>query len=202
MLARDAPPILEEAMAIYKELGDREGLAKSLWGRSEYDFFGGDFSRAVSDLSGALTVFRETGDRFQVAWTLHSIGLAQTVLGAHDDAQRSLSEAIRMFRDDGDVSGMIIGVVDFAGLAFARGNRDLAYRLAAAGDASTRRTGTGLADIATQVNYFPEVPREPAIGSADRAAWDQGARLDLEDAVAEVLAEHAAAVGPVPEGKP
>jgi hypothetical protein len=154
----------------------------------------------VSDLSTALTVFREVGDRFQIAWTLHSIGLAQTVLGVYDDARRSFVEAMRMFREDGDVSGMLIGVVDFAGLALAVGDRELAFRLASAGHAGTVRTGTGLADVTTQAEYFPEVPREPPPDSPDRAAWDAGALLSLEDAVEASFAVGVPGRTRVPEG--
>ena len=59
--------------------------------------------------------------------------------------------------------------------------------IAAAADASARRTGTGLADLTSQAQYFPEVPRLPAAGSPDRPAWDRGAQLNLEGAVAYAL---------------
>ena len=84
MLAVESTPFLNEAMDIFRELGDRAGLAKSLWARAEYDFFRGDFSRAVGDLNEALVIFREQSDAFQISWTLHSFGLAQTVLGDYD----------------------------------------------------------------------------------------------------------------------
>src|SRR5262249_35256668 len=77
ILAMEAPPILDEAMSIYAELGDDVGRGKSLWARSEYDFFRGDFSRAVDDLTEAVEIFSRTNDRFQISWSLHSIGLAQ-----------------------------------------------------------------------------------------------------------------------------
>ncbi len=187
MLAYDAPRILEEAMDLFREGGDRAGLAKSLWARSEHDFFRGDFSRAVADLTEALAFFREIGDRFQVSWSLHSIGLAQTVLGAHEEARRAFTEATSIFVKDGDLSGMVIALVDFAGLEEAVGNRRRAVTIAGAADASMQRTGTGLADISVQAKYFPAIPREPAPGSVERAAWDEGARLGLEEAVALAL---------------
>ncbi len=188
MLTTEAPPILGQAMEIYRELGDRAGIAKSLWARSEYDFFAGDFSRAVSDLTEALSIFRPLGDRFQVSWSLHSLGVAHTVNGAFDLARSAFTDAMQMFVEDGDVSGMTLGLVDFAGLEMAAGHRARAFQLAAAADASTRRTGTGLAGITVQAEYFPAVPREPAPGSPDRADWDAGERMSLDDAVAYAVA--------------
>jgi predicted ATPase/class 3 adenylate cyclase len=187
MLAVESTPFLNEAMDIFRELGDRAGLAKSLWARAEYDFFRGDFSRAGGDLNEALVIFREQGDRFQISWTLHSLGLAQTVLGDYDAAREAYTSAARMFVEDGDVSGMTLILVDFAGLALALGQRQRASRLTGAAEEATRRTGAGLASTSMRAEYFPAVPTEPAAGSPDRAAWDEGMRMTLDEAVVYAL---------------
>src|SRR5439155_8494812 len=110
------------------------------------------------DLTEAVEIFSRTNDRFQISWSLHSIGLAQTVRGDLDAARAAITKAVGMFAEDGDVSGMTIGLIDFAGLELRAGNHDRSVRLAAAAAGSTRRTGTGLADASIQVNYFPEIP--------------------------------------------
>jgi len=188
ILAVEAPPVLEEAMAIYREIGDRAGIARSLWARSENDYFGGEFSRAVAALEEALTIFRELGDRFQISWSLHSIGLAQTVLGNFDAARQALHEAMTVFIEDGDVSGMTLCLVDVAGLEWKQGRVDRAFRFAGAADVSARRTGTGLAGFSSQIGSFATVPQEPPVDSEHHAAWDEGVRLSLETAAAEALA--------------
>ena len=186
-IATMAPPLLVEAMTQYRELGDQRGIAKSLWAKSEHDFFRGDFSASVADLTEALAIFRALRDRFQISWSLHSLGLAYTLLGAFDLARPAYAEAMRMFIEDGDVSGMILGLVDFAGLEHALGERRRAVSLAAAADASTRRTGTGLAEITSRVPHFPTVPSEPAPGTPERVAWETGSGMSLEEATAYAL---------------
>ena len=92
-----------------------------------------------------------------------------------------------MFIEDGDVSGMTLSLVDLAGLELALGRRERAFRLTGAAEEASRRTGAGLASTSMQARYFPDVPKEPAAGSPDRVAWDEGMRMTLEEAIAYAL---------------
>ena len=74
-LGRVSPPIVREAMAIYRDLGDRAGQAKALWALSDFLLYGGDLSGSEAALLEALPLFRDLGDRFGEAWSLHTLGL-------------------------------------------------------------------------------------------------------------------------------
>ena len=82
MLSMEAPPILEQAMAIYRELGDRAGIAKSLWARSEYDFCcSPSCSRGFGRLSSVL-LFNSllVSSRFSLSHICNALDLDEELL--------------------------------------------------------------------------------------------------------------------------
>ena len=187
-IADQSRPMLDEAIAIFTELGDRDGLARCLWARSEREFFARDIAHAEQDLLDALAIFRERGDRFYIAWSLHMLGMAHMLLDQTARSRDEVRAAFRMFVEDGDLTGISLGLVDSAALELMNGNADRALRIAAAADALARRIGTGLADVAAQPSYFPPLPQKPD-DPARQAVWDEGAAMPLEQAIAYALNE-------------
>lgn len=94
-------PYAEESLAIYKELGDKRGIARSLCLLGWSTVFGGDPSaRGLLEQSAELA--RETGDMWCLAAALERLGYM--FIGNSDirEANRCLQEAIGVARGIGD----------------------------------------------------------------------------------------------------
>jgi tetratricopeptide (TPR) repeat protein len=183
ILATESLPILEEAMPIYRDLGDRAGQAKTLWAMSDYLLYGGSLDRAETSLLEALPLFRSLGDRFGEAWALHTLGLVHANMGDFRRASGDYAGALELFVEAGDVSGYTLAFLDLSGSAVALGEKERAIRLAGAADAIVTRTGQRLADPSSQTEALPPIPTRPESGP-DLAVWEEGARMTAEDAIA------------------
>jgi len=182
--------LLEEALAIYRKLGDRAGLGRAAWALGSVYGEGRnrtheDYVKAKTFAHEALAEHRALGNRFDIAWDLYSTGLAALRLGELDDADRDWREAIHMFVDAGDSSGIVLQLSNYAELAKMRGDIERHDTLVGAWTALSQRTGVGLArlwgttegrTVATDIP--PE--RHPAL--------ERGLAMKTDEAIAYALA--------------
>ncbi|MER5428440.1 BTAD domain-containing putative transcriptional regulator [Streptomyces sp. NPDC002588] len=100
-----AVPRLEQALALFTELGDDTGRAnthRSLGWESEQT---GDLPGALRHNQLALGLFRTLGDRAAQASVLNSVGWYHALLGEYRQALRHCFEALTMLQDLGDRYG-------------------------------------------------------------------------------------------------
>ena len=182
--------LLEEALAIYRKLGDRAGLGRAAWALGSVygegrDRTHEDYLKSKAFAHEALTEHRALGNRFDIAWDLYATGLAALRLGELDDADRDWREAIQMFVDAGDSSGIVLQLSNYAELAKVRGDIERHDTLVGAWTALSQRTGVGLArlwgttegrTVATDIP--PE--RQPAL--------ERGLAMKTDEAIAYALA--------------
>jgi tetratricopeptide (TPR) repeat protein len=64
----------EEALGIYREIGDRDGQATALHGLARVAFSRGRYDEAADHDEQALGIYREVGDRFSSASALFHLG--------------------------------------------------------------------------------------------------------------------------------
>ncbi len=91
---------LAEALTLYRELGDRAGVGRALWGQGTLAWMLGDrgsIERAVGLFEEASLVYREIDDVFQLGWTERMLGRALLVLGRVDEARVRIRAAIDVF---------------------------------------------------------------------------------------------------------
>ena len=183
---------LEEALAIYREIGDERGEANVLWGLGNMRYF--SFAIAPEDtgleeFQLALEKFRRVGDRTMEAWSLHQLGSAYLRLGQLDESQALLLDALRLFKKASDTTGLTLAFDDLSSLAVAQGDLERAAKLWGAARNLTNTTGAGLAafvDDAIEYDARPNVRRELApeqlteIGSV-------GAAMPLDDMIEYAL---------------
>ncbi len=97
---------LWDAIALWRELGDKEGLAEAL----RYLGFTSIFLRSYADGEAALVeardLFRELGDRRGEAWAIQYLAFMAFSRGDLDEANPRLQESLRMFSELGDQFGM------------------------------------------------------------------------------------------------
>jgi predicted ATPase/class 3 adenylate cyclase len=182
---------MREAIEIYRELGDRLGMAQALWGEANVVWTQNpplgspEFHRAQEAAGEALTIFQEAHDTFMTGWCTYTLGLLDLRTGDLPMAHDRLTTSLGIFRDAGDVTGYVLVLDALAIHAERTGDLDRAARLSGAVSRLERRTGTGLnPPNRIALGFDPEPLRD---GAETSAAWEEGTRMTAEEAVAYAL---------------
>ncbi|MGH2490511.1 MAG: hypothetical protein ACRDF9_03295, partial [Candidatus Limnocylindria bacterium] len=190
----DALALLEEALSIFRPLGDRASIGRAAWALGAMYGEGPkrtrpDFLKAKQLAHEALDQHRALGNRFDIAWDLHATGLAALKLGELEDAEKAWRVAIQYFVEAADSSGIVLLLSDLAELAKARGDKERQATLVGAWTALSQRTGVGLASLwgTTEGRMIADtVPAEL------RASFERGLAMKTEEALAYALAQQPA----------
>lgn len=182
--------MLEEALAIYRELGDTAGEGNVLWGLGGFELYVDDPARAEPWFRRSLELHRAAGHRTMEAWSLHMLSVTMIVLERIDEAAEASRHAMTHFRDAHDLAGLTLGFDVLAAVAVARGDEPRGGRLWGLARQLERVGGTGLA--AWDEAIFASLPSSPrariAPGDLENMAAE-GAALPLGEAVAYALGE-------------
>jgi tetratricopeptide (TPR) repeat protein len=191
----------EESLAIYRELGDKEMIARVLWGLGNANYFADENEAARDVLLEDVALFRTVSDPFGLAWALHTLGLAYNRLGQTATHSAPLwHEALEHFAAVGDVSGITILLGDFGLVAIAEGDLARAIRLKAASERLADAGGTGLGNLFhTMEKTYLEVARLAPVEV--QAAIESGLAMTVEQAVAYALG-YVPALAALPASKP
>ncbi len=179
--------LLEEALAIYRELGDQRGVGNVLWAIGSADMFAMESARALPMFIEARDAFKAVGDRTMEAWALHMSGVAQIQLRDWPAADDAFRHALRHFLESGDITGQALLVEDYATLALSSGDKERGIRLWAASRRLQETLGTGL--VAAQVNSAGQqswIDPEPGDATPERRAEleAEGRSWTLEETLA------------------
>jgi predicted ATPase/class 3 adenylate cyclase len=151
--AERSKEVIDEALAIYTDLGDEAGIGLCEWALANLAYGTGDLGAAIEHAAHAREVFERTGDSFMIGWasfTLALGALAEEQAAGHDlperrgDAERWLSEALAIFSEAQDVSGYTLVLDTLALVAYRNGDLERAATLTGAVKTLERTTGTGL----------------------------------------------------------
>lgn len=93
---------MEEALSIFRELGDKEGMAASLNNLSSAARYYGYLLQSYPLVEEALSLFRELGDKQGIASALVGLGCAERERGNLTSARAFLEEALQIRRELGD----------------------------------------------------------------------------------------------------
>ena len=93
----------EQALQLFRELGDRRAVGNLLNSLGETARLRGDYSAALARYREALTIAREIGNRNGEILYLGNLGAAHTGLGDYASAEADLREATRMASEAGYV---------------------------------------------------------------------------------------------------
>jgi predicted ATPase/class 3 adenylate cyclase len=182
--------LLEEAVALFRELGDAAGIGRASFALTNVLSRGPDrphedLVRARQTIAEALQVHRTLSNQFDLAWDLHMVGLVALKLGDLDESRAAWVEATELLMTAGDTTGMVLMLSDLAELAKARGDLERHDVLIGAWAALAKQTGVGLTAIfgRTEARAQPEtIPaeRQPAV--------QRGLAMKLDEALAYGLA--------------
>jgi predicted ATPase/class 3 adenylate cyclase len=182
-----AKALRSEALAQFREVDDRLGIAESLWAMGGNAFMIlTDPIRARALLAEALPMLEELGDAQGMGWAVISIGMADAMEGHLDLAEDGVLRATRMFTRDGDIAGEQVGLLALGAIAARRGDDVTAIRMESAARSGARAVGAELPGIGPLVVPLEAaalrlptdvVERERAVGAAI------GAKAMLEAAI-------------------
>ncbi|MFN2521109.1 MAG: adenylate/guanylate cyclase domain-containing protein [Candidatus Limnocylindria bacterium] len=186
-------PLLQQAQALWREIGDRAGLARALWALGTNLQQIGDYEGARPYADETVSLMREVGKPFDLGWALHLQGSVAAGTGRLAEAGAAYEDAMCIFRDAADVTGVLLVLSDFSELARAEGDRARAVTLVGAVSALRHSSGAGLQDIVDVV--------EGRMVAGELAADDQpllaaGRAMSLEEAVRFALRPRAPAPEP------
>jgi tetratricopeptide (TPR) repeat protein len=98
----EANECFQHALAIFRELGDRDSEADSLSDLGDVYLGMGEVADAIGYYQQSLAIRREIADRYGQAATLRQLSHARQRAGEGGEARRLQSEALRLFEELGD----------------------------------------------------------------------------------------------------
>lgn len=94
-----------QALALYRQIGDRRGEAEALGGLGTIMAFF-EPEEAIDHLQKAITIQRELGNSSSLSYDLSMLATAYESLGAYDQAQHILQEAVQIARGGGTLEAL------------------------------------------------------------------------------------------------
>jgi predicted ATPase/class 3 adenylate cyclase len=186
----EAKRFYEEGLALSRKLDDKALLASALISVGAEFLLQGDHEQGAMLNEEAAGLYRERGNRGGLQYALDNLGWAALMRGDLEQAEAMHRESLVLSRQLGD---KLVAAEALEGLACSAGSREGTERMA-------RLFGAAEA-LREEVGYQPEpralALREPYLAPARQesarqtwdAAWAEGRRLGLEEAIAYALAD-------------
>jgi predicted ATPase/class 3 adenylate cyclase len=118
-----------KSLAIYREIGDKQGIASALIKLGNAATEGGDYRAASELLSEALAIWREREDKHGTARALISLGWAALRPGDYLLAKARLEEALAISRELGDTRSIGFELSGLGEVALRQGDYGRATQL-------------------------------------------------------------------------
>jgi predicted ATPase/class 3 adenylate cyclase len=180
-----ASELRDQALALFRRVGDRRGIAESLWALGGSPVALADPELARARLVEAVALLESLGDGHGASWAVMSLGLVEALEGRLAEAQARVAKAARTFVEDGDLAGQVVAVQAVASFAARASDPGTAARLAAAAEARSARIGVDLPGIPPILE--PLAAAAVALDPAEREAHQRAGRgLDFEAVLAGI----------------
>ena len=111
-----AERMLAGALALYRELGDRAGIAALVNDCGSVRRERGDYAAARALYAESLAIRRELGDRRGVGSSLNSLGLVHRELGEYAQARECYEESLALDREIGDRLHIAVSLNNLGGM--------------------------------------------------------------------------------------
>ena len=118
--------LLEVGLALFRELGDRRGVATSLVNLGFAVLHLGDKERTTVLRQEVEALQREPLDRFTLAWLTTFLALATAYEGDYERSAALATESLAIYRELGDKRGMSLCHIDLGFIELIRGNHERA----------------------------------------------------------------------------
>jgi predicted ATPase len=119
--------LFEESATLFRELGDKRGLAESI---GDLGCWQNDFATARTLLEESIRIAREVNDQRTLAYSLTSLGLSFNLQGDHEGALPLVEESVELCRELGDTHGLAYTLTALSQIVLSQGNLTQAAALA------------------------------------------------------------------------
>jgi predicted ATPase len=179
--------LLDESLAVARELGDSTLIGEILWGFGTIHWFAGEHPAAEPWYDQALEALEGSDSVFVVGWAHHMRGLLRIENGDMVGAREDLQTSMGLFAEDDDLSGMVLSLQHFAALALGEDDVDRALRLAGAAAKTQEVSETGMLEIVQ--NRIPGLAEVGSRVGRERAEelLAEGRAMPIKQAVAYAL---------------
>ena len=184
----EAKTLLEESVAIARELGDRFRIAKALQPLAMTASGLGDLAAARRYVEEAVELARALGDKRELATAVNGLAQLHRVEGSLDLAEPLYEQALALARDIGDRESVAIGLLNLAMVWIGRGtgaraHTALAEAIAIALALGSKPVGQGALDVATGLAAWQGEHERAArwFGSAQAQMAQTGLQRDATD---------------------
>ena len=180
---------LEEALALYREVGDTAGEGNILWALGSYHYFTAAIAPAEHWYRESLKLHRAAGHRTMEAWSLHMLALVEIGNGEMVESAENARAALRIFHEAGDVGGITLTLDDLASIAVSTGDNPRAGRLYGAARHLQATSGTTLAVFVEETyKHFNAPSPRAALSPEDFTRYvAEGGSMGLDEIVAYAL---------------
>jgi tetratricopeptide (TPR) repeat protein len=123
---QEAEAMLKESLALFKELGDKRGIAYALYFIGSMLMTFGQLERARALLEEGLELLNEVGDKWWIGNTLIQLGWTINRQGEHARALTMFNEALDIAQTFGDTRGIARALLYVAEAKLAQSEYDAA----------------------------------------------------------------------------
>jgi predicted ATPase/DNA-binding CsgD family transcriptional regulator len=185
----DALHLTEQGLALFRELGDKPGMAQALNVIGELTRTNGDDDRAEAAYEECLRLVRETGELRREGMNLGNLGFIAMHREDIPRAEALFREAlVKSYSLGHDRNLVITHVISLAGVIAAKGDLDWAARLFGAGEALLEPIGVSIApgdqpEHERSLSYV----RSRMDAATLEACWREGRAMSFEQVVQAAL---------------
>ena len=119
-----ATALFEESLALYRQLGQADGLAEALVNRGLMARSEGDYDQATALFGECLALYRNLGDQVGVAYALYRLALVIREQGQFDQARTLSEEGLAVGRALQDRRAIATALLSLGDIARDRGDDD------------------------------------------------------------------------------
>jgi predicted ATPase/DNA-binding CsgD family transcriptional regulator len=187
-----AMPLAEESLALFREMNHQPGIANALNIIGEIARVSGDDERAKHAYEQCLAVCQQTGEVRRISYNYLNLAYIAQHEGEHERALDFIKQALQLSRGKKDTHGITTFLMTFSGSIAALGQPRRAARLLGASEVALKVALEGMGTVHKPADQ-PEIERIIAAvraqldGATFEAAWDEGSKITLEQAVADAL---------------
>jgi predicted ATPase/DNA-binding SARP family transcriptional activator len=183
-----AKQLWQEALDLYRELGDLEGVARITGELGAIAVAESDFDRGIAMYEECAEMFRQQGRTARLAIALGNLGAIANMRGDRTTAVRHLTEAIALTREIGDDDSLAINLHNIARSELALGRPDEGRAALSESITLARRLGYrevlayclgGLAELALLEDDAERAAT--MLGASEHLFHEVGAALDPEE---------------------